>query len=89
MHAKAAHCDFCLMFWVHATPFVLWAHFQVAPEIKEGMVRNGSLLIGYTPLKQKGYVNFFRIIIQNKLCEFKDMDYVVKEIDRLGKHLKV
>ena len=53
------------------------------------MVKNGTLLIGYTPLKHKGYVNFFRIIIENRLCEHSDMDYVVQEIDRLGKDLKV
>ena len=53
------------------------------------MVKNGSLLIGYTPLKLRGYVNFFRIIIENKLCEHSDMDYVVQEIERLGKDVVV
>lgn len=62
---------------------------KVAPKIKEGMVKKGSLMIGYTPLKQKGNVNFFRIIILNTLCEKKDMDYVIEEIDRLGRNLKV
>ena len=64
-------------------------YFQVAPKIKEGMVKEGSLLIGYTPLKQKGFVNFFRIIVQNNLCEHSDMDYVIQEIDRLGRDLNV
>ena len=61
----------------------------MAPQIKEKMVKNGSLLIGYTPLKLRGYVNFFRIIIENKLCEHSDMDYVVQEIERLGKDVVV
>ncbi|XP_045210018.2 cysteine sulfinic acid decarboxylase-like isoform X2 [Mercenaria mercenaria] len=60
---------------------------RVAPKIKEGMVKQGTMLIGYQPLTVKGFVNFFRIIINNTKCDYSDMDFVVKEIDRLGRDL--
>lgn len=60
---------------------------RVAPKIKEGMVKDGTMLIGYQPLTVKGFVNFFRIIINNPKCDYSDMDFVVKEIDRLGRDL--
>ena len=60
---------------------------QVAPKIKEGMMRDGTLMIGYNPLTVKGFVNFFRIIIGNAACTHDDMDAVLKEIDRIGRDL--
>lgn len=60
---------------------------RVAPKIKERMVKQGTLLIGYNPLTSKGYVNFFRIIINNPKMDYSDMDFVIKEIDRLGQDL--
>ena len=51
------------------------------------MVKQGSMLIGYQPLTVKGFVNFFRIIINNPKSDYSDMEFVVKEIDRLGKDL--
>lgn len=47
----------------------------------------GTLMIGYQPLSCKGFVNFFRIIISNAKCDHSDMDYVLDEIDRLGRDL--
>ncbi|XP_025081278.1 cysteine sulfinic acid decarboxylase-like isoform X2 [Pomacea canaliculata] len=58
---------------------------KVAPEIKRKMTVQGTMLIGYQPLSSKNLVNFFRIVILNPLCDFCDMDFVVSEIDRLGK----
>lgn len=60
---------------------------RVAPKIKERMMKEGTLLIGYQPLSVKRLVNFFRIIISNARCEHSDMDYVIEEIDRLGRDL--
>ena len=53
------------------------------------MMKEGTMMIGYQPIKHKGIVNFFRIIIHNPLCDFTDMDYVVEEIQRLGKDIKI
>ncbi len=57
------------------------------PQIKDGMTRAGTMLIGFTPLKSKGFVNFFRIIINSPALTYQDMDFIVQEIDRLGRDL--
>ncbi|KAH3705126.1 hypothetical protein DPMN_080191 [Dreissena polymorpha] len=60
---------------------------KVGPAIKERMVREGSMMMGFTPLTCKGHVNFFRMILANAKSDRTDMDFVVSEIDRLGKDL--
>lgn len=57
----------------------------MAPKIKEGMTKAGTMLIGYQPDEE--HVNFFRMIITNLEILKSDMDFVVNEIDRLGKDL--
>jgi hypothetical protein len=59
--------------------------FQVAPIIKERMMQNGNLMIGYQPLDEKP--NFFRMIISNSATIQEDLDFVLDEIERLGKDL--
>ncbi len=61
--------------------------FQVCSQIKRNMVLEGTLMIGYQPMANKGWVNFFRIIISNPTIDNEDLDFVIKEIDRLGKQL--
>ncbi|KAK3092362.1 hypothetical protein FSP39_001932 [Pinctada imbricata] len=58
---------------------------KVAPVIKERMTTNGTMLIGYQPDGER--VNFFRMIVSNLEIVKKDMDFVIDEIDRLGKDL--
>lgn len=58
---------------------------KVAPEIKARMTERGSMLIAYQPLKQ--HVNFFRMINANPGQTFEDMEFIVDEIERLGKDL--
>lgn len=58
---------------------------KVAPKIKEGMTKAGTMLIGYQPDEE--HVNFFRMIITNLEILKSDMDFVINEIDRLGKDL--
>ncbi|XP_071941824.1 cysteine sulfinic acid decarboxylase-like [Antedon mediterranea] len=60
---------------------------KVAPIIKERMVRNGSLLIGYQPLEPR--VNFFRQIFANARTSKEDIDFIINEIATLGKTLEV
>ncbi|CAG0915350.1 unnamed protein product [Notodromas monacha] len=61
---------------------------KVAPEIKRRMTVEGSLLIGYQPLKHKNLRNFFRLVLtcQPPLTT-ENMDFVVSEIDRLGRDM--
>ena len=61
---------------------------KVAPKIKEEMIKEGSLMIGYQPVPYKNIKNFFRMVIHavprpNK----KNMEFVVDEIERIGKNL--
>jgi hypothetical protein len=51
------------------------------------MTLKGSMLIGFNPLSTKGWVNFFRVIVGNPLCEKSDMHFIVEEIQRLGEDL--
>ncbi|XP_072416788.1 acidic amino acid decarboxylase GADL1-like [Chiloscyllium punctatum] len=57
----------------------------VAPVIKERMMKKGSMMVGYQPHRDK--VNFFRQIIISPLVSREDMDFILNEIDNLGKDL--
>lgn len=58
---------------------------KVAPVIKEQMMRQGSMMVGYQPLGNK--VNFFRVTVFSPLISTKDLDFFLDEIERLGKDL--
>ncbi len=62
----------------------------MAPLIKEAMIKQGTLMVGYQPLKHKGLGNFFRMVV-HCLPESNDaeMDFVLDEIERIGKDLIV
>ncbi|XP_064594414.1 cysteine sulfinic acid decarboxylase-like isoform X2 [Liolophura sinensis] len=60
---------------------------KVAPVIKERMVMDGSMMIGYNPLLHKDFVNFFRIVFVNERQTKELADFVLEEISRLGKDL--
>lgn len=49
------------------------------------MTKDGTMLIGYQPDGER--VNFFRMIISNLEIVKADMDFVISEVDRLGKDL--
>ena len=57
----------------------------VAPKIKQRMMEKGSLLVCYQQHEQ--YVNFFRMVVISDRCFHKDMDFIIEEIDRLGRDL--
>ncbi|XP_030623271.1 cysteine sulfinic acid decarboxylase isoform X2 [Chanos chanos] len=58
---------------------------KVAPTIKERMVKQGTMMLGYQPLE--GRVNFFRMVILNPQLTKRDMIFFLDEIERLGKDL--
>ncbi|XP_019951981.1 cysteine sulfinic acid decarboxylase isoform X2 [Paralichthys olivaceus] len=58
---------------------------KVAPVIKERMVKQGTMMVGYQPLANR--VNFFRVIIFSPLISQRDMDFFLDEIERLGNDL--
>eukprot|EP00118_Oscarella_pearsei_P023383 m.279457 g.279457 ORF g.279457 m.279457 type:complete len:502 (+) comp40624_c0_seq9:58-1563(+) len=58
---------------------------RVGPEVKKRMTEKGSLLVGYQPCKE--ICNYFRMIVHSDAVGHDDMDYVLEEIERLGKDL--
>lgn len=58
---------------------------KVAPEIKKRMTDAGTMMVAYQPLKK--LPNFFRMINSNPAQTHDDMDFVLNEIERLGKDL--
>jgi len=60
----------------------------IPPQIKEAMIKKGSLMIGYQPLAFKGKANFFRLVIPAQPPPTEDdMAFVIEEIQRCGKDL--
>lgn len=58
---------------------------QVAPAIKERMMKKGSLMLGYQP--HRGKVNFFRQVLISPQVRREDMDFLLDEIDLLGRDM--
>ncbi|XP_054743817.1 cysteine sulfinic acid decarboxylase [Anastrepha obliqua] len=57
----------------------------VAPKIKEGMIKKGSMMITYQPIRQ--LPNFFRLVLQSSSLTEEDMKYFLDEIETLGCNL--
>lgn len=49
------------------------------------MIRKGSMMLSYQPLGDKP--NFFRFVTQNSGLNKVDVDYILNEIDLLGRDL--
>ncbi|KAG3291864.1 cysteine sulfinic acid decarboxylase isoform X2 [Ictidomys tridecemlineatus] len=58
---------------------------QVAPVLKERMVKEGSMMIGYQPHGTHG--NFFRMVVANPTLTCADIDFLLNELERLGQDL--
>ncbi|XP_045656916.1 cysteine sulfinic acid decarboxylase isoform X2 [Ursus americanus] len=58
---------------------------KVAPVLKERMVKEGSMMIGYQPHGTRG--NFFRMVVANPALTRADMDFLLDELERLGQDL--
>ncbi|XP_023825608.1 cysteine sulfinic acid decarboxylase isoform X1 [Salvelinus sp. IW2-2015] len=58
---------------------------KVAPVIKERMIKQGTMMVGYQP--QGGRVNFFRMIVISPQLSYQDMTFFLDEIERLGNNL--
>jgi len=58
---------------------------QIAPMIKERMVRAGTMLITYQTLRDMP--NFFRLVLQNSGLTEADIKFFVEEIERFAADL--
>ena len=63
----------------------LFIILKVAPRIKERMMTNGTMMIGYQRLDY--HPNFFRAIISNPATTKDDIIAMIDEIHRLGHDL--
>ncbi|XP_046489258.2 cysteine sulfinic acid decarboxylase isoform X2 [Neodiprion pinetum] len=62
--------------------------YKVAPKIKERMVMDGSLMLGYTPLSHKGLGNFFRMVVTcSPEAKESSMNFVIQQIEKFGQDL--
>lgn len=58
---------------------------KVAPQIKERMMKEGSMMITYQPLKSKP--NFFRLVLQDSSLSKNDMMHFIELIEEYGEQL--
>uniref|UniRef100_A0A4W2DRT7 Glutamate decarboxylase 1 n=1 Tax=Bos indicus x Bos taurus TaxID=30522 RepID=A0A4W2DRT7_BOBOX len=58
---------------------------KIAPKIKAQMIVEGTAMLSYQPCGDK--VNFFRMVFSNPATRQTDVDYLIDEIQRLGKDL--
>jgi hypothetical protein len=63
----------------------VYNNLQVAPRMKELMMRKGSMMISYQPLQN--LPNFFRFVVQNSGVTHEDADYFLDELEHLGADL--
>lgn len=62
---------------------------KVTALIKEGMMRNGNLMIGYQPLASKGLKNFFRMVVTAQpFATHHMMDFVLDQIESIAEGLE-
>lgn len=62
--------------------------YTVTAKIKERMMVEGSLMVGYTPLSYNKLGNFFRMVVTCQPPPTEtSMDYVIDAIERLGADL--
>jgi len=57
----------------------------VTAKLKSIMMEAGTLMVSYQPLGD--LPNFFRSIISNIATREEDIDFMLNEMERLGKHL--
>ncbi|KAJ8385670.1 hypothetical protein AAFF_G00183830 [Aldrovandia affinis] len=58
---------------------------KVAPVIKERMMKKGSMMVGYQPHGDRP--NFFRQVVISPQVSREDMDFLLDEIEALGRDL--
>ena len=58
---------------------------KVAPKIKERMIKAGSMMVTYQPLRT--WPNFFRLVLQSSGVTKQDIEFFAQEIERLGADL--
>ncbi|XP_058975350.1 cysteine sulfinic acid decarboxylase-like [Musca domestica] len=59
--------------------------YEVAPKVKEFMIRQGTLMMGYSPLQYRNIGNFFRMVFTCfPVMQEAELDFILDEIERLA-----
>lgn len=59
--------------------------YDITAKTKELLVLDGRLMIGYTPMKQKNFGNFFRMVVCCQPQPSHDtMDFAIEQIEKIG-----
>jgi glutamate decarboxylase len=58
---------------------------QVAPKLKEAMIKKGSMMLNYQPLRD--WPNFFRFVAQSSAVTRDDLVFMLDELEKLGADL--
>uniref|UniRef100_A0A8B9NFT3 Uncharacterized protein n=1 Tax=Accipiter nisus TaxID=211598 RepID=A0A8B9NFT3_9AVES len=87
---RLGHTPICLFLpksaiFLIVTSTLVCLYFQVAPIIKERMMKKGSMMLGYQP--HQGKVNFFRQVVISPHVSREDMDFLLDEIELLARDL--
>lgn len=62
--------------------------YRIATKIKERMMLEGSLMVGYTPLSYKNHGNFFRMVVTCQPPPSEaSMDYAIRKIEEFAEDL--
>ncbi|KAL9908822.1 cysteine sulfinic acid decarboxylase [Glossina fuscipes fuscipes] len=62
--------------------------YEVAPKVKELMIREGTLMLGYCPLQYRNIGNFFRMVFTCfPVITDSELDFILNEIERLAEQL--
>ncbi|XP_074655320.1 cysteine sulfinic acid decarboxylase-like isoform X2 [Tubulanus polymorphus] len=65
-----------------------WAEMhKVPPKVKEAMMKDGSMMVGYQPCDASKRRNFFRFVIHNPALTHNDIDNSLDIIDELGRDI--
>jgi len=60
---------------------------KACPQIKKMMQERGSMLCTYQV--QKEYVNFWRMVLISSCLTYRDMDFVLDEIEECGMKISI
>ncbi|TMW52631.1 hypothetical protein DOY81_002285 [Sarcophaga bullata] len=62
--------------------------YEIAPKVKELMIRQGTLMLGYSPLQYRNIGNFFRMVFTCfPIMDENELDFIITEIERLGEEV--
>ena len=85
--SPVSHILYTLVILLHTIVYSLYTLVQVAPIVKARMVAEGTMMMNYQPLQD--LPNFLRMTLTAPRATKEDMDFVLDEVERLGRDIDV